>query len=131
MLNAEELLVLESLLARARHEAGSNRSSIHESIQIGDVVQLRPGADSLWETSLLLVCRIHDDGSVSGQILQPHRGGVREAWWRYTLPEVARIGRTPYPEPAPSIKSWSFDPCPVCREWSRKRKQPQREGKRK
>ncbi len=116
LLTPDELLLLESLLSRARHLAGVERCAIADAIHIGDVVQLRPGADAHWESSLLLVCRIHDDGSVSGQILRPHRGGYREAWWRYTVPEVARVGRMPYPEPGLAIRSWAYDgpPCAAC-----------------
>jgi hypothetical protein len=124
MLTADELLVLESLLARARHAAGADRATILESITVGDVVQLRPGADPHWETSLLLVCRIRADGAISGQILQPHRGGYRDAWWTYRPTSVARVGRSPFPEPAMAIKSWSYDPCPVC--CQRRRKPPGR-----
>jgi hypothetical protein len=116
MLTQDELLVLESLLSRARHEAGVERGAIQEAIHIGDVVQLRPGACPHWESSLLLVCRVRDDGRVVGQILRPHRGGYMEAWYSYSPPEVARIGRMPYPEPGLAVRSWAYDgpPCAAC-----------------
>jgi hypothetical protein len=122
MLTPDELLVLESLLSRARHAAGVDRSAILEPIEVGDLVQLRPGADNHWQTSFLLVCRIRPDGRIAGQILRPHRGGASIAWWDYSVCEVARIGRSPFPEPAPEIKDWSYEPCLRClREKARKR----------
>lgn len=114
MLTPEELLLLESLLTRARHAAGVDRAAVTEAINVGDVVQLRPGADPHWETSLLLVCRIRDDGGISGQIMRPHRGGYQEAWYTYRPPLVARIGHMPFPEPPPPIRSWCYEPCHLC-----------------
>lgn len=122
MLTAEELLVLESLLSRARHAAGVDRASLLDPIHVGDVVQLRPGADPHWQSSFLYVCRIRPDGRIEGQILRPHRGGYREAWWDFSLPEIARIGRAPFPEPGPDVQSWAYEPCLRCaRERARKR----------
>lgn len=114
MLTPDELLLLESLLTRERHTAGCARAPLYDSIEPGDLVQLRPGADPTWGTSFLLVCQIREDGRVVGQILRPHRGGYREAWYSYSPPEVARIGRSPFPEPGAAIRSWSYDPCLVC-----------------
>lgn len=122
MLTADELVLLEGLLLRARHANGAHRSSILESIEVGDIVQLRPGADKHWQTSFLLVCRIRPDGRIAGQILRPHRGGFQEAWWDFSIPEVARIGRSPFPEPGLEIRSWAYEPCLRCvRERARKR----------
>jgi hypothetical protein len=54
---------------------------------------------------------MHNDGRrVRGQILRPHRGGCREAWAAFTEPELIRIGRLPYPEPAPDIRQWCYAP---------------------
>jgi hypothetical protein len=114
---SDEIALLEMLLARARKGAGVTHEAILEEIAVGDVVQLRPGADPHWETSLLLVCRIHpNDGGIQGQILRPHRGGYREAWYTYRSPSVARIGRMPFPEPDIRVRSWSYDgpTCPTC-----------------
>lgn len=109
MLTIEELLTLEGILARAR--AAHDRDHLHQvpTIQPGDVVQLRPGADRTWETSLLLVMDTYQ-GRVRGQILRPHRGGCREAWYAYTPPEVVIIGPAPYVGPAPEICGWSSGP---------------------
>jgi hypothetical protein len=126
MLTPEEVATLEALLARARGLLGEDSAAVRDTITVGDVVQLRPGADPHWETSLLLVCRIREDGGVQGQILRPHRGGHREAWYTYRPPSVARIGRMPFPEPDMRIKAWNYDGprCPCCGDhmaWLRKR----------
>jgi len=114
LVTGEELGVLESLLERARH-AVIGRRAMSDDIQPGDVVQLCPGADPDWQTSLLLVCRIRDDGGISGQILRPHRGGFRECWYTYRPPLVVRIGRMPFPEPPLSVRSTGYwPPCPNC-----------------
>lgn len=113
MLTLEELAALEGLLARARRDAGRDRAATLNPIAPGDVLQLRPGASETWETSLLLVTAA-DSHQVRGQVLRPHRSGCREAWLSCSMPEVARIGRTPYPEPAPDIKSCCYaPPCPL------------------
>lgn len=120
MLTPDELATLEALLQRARHAAGTERASLIETVHVGDIVQLRPGADPHWETSLLLVGRIRDDGGISGAILRPHRGGVRDVWYTYRPPEIARIGHSPFPEPAFRVKAWNFEPpCMAC--WERSR----------
>jgi hypothetical protein len=131
MLTPDELALLESLLHRARHAAGAGYAALLDTVAPGDVVQLRPGADAHWETSLFLACEIREDGSISGQILRPHRGGYREAWYTYRPPAVARIGRMPFPEPGLAIRSWSYGgppSCPVCGQRkpivSEKRKRP-------
>jgi len=112
MLTPEELQVLEALLARARQAAALDRSAIAEELLPGDVVQLRPGADPTWETSLLLVQQTGP--KVRGVILRPHRGGCREAWWAFSPPEPVRIGHTPFPEPAPDVRAWCYEPpCPL------------------
>lgn len=124
---ADEITLLEMLLARARQGAGVAHEAILETIAVGDVVQLRPGADHHWETSLLLVSRILPDGGVQGQIMRPHRGGCREAWYTYRPPSLARIGRMPFPEPAVRVRSWSYDgpPCPACGRPLRKPEKPE------
>jgi hypothetical protein len=115
MLPEEELAALESLLVRTRAAAGLARSECDDTINVGDLVQLRPGADQHWQTSLLLVCKVRDDGRVSGVVLRPHRSGAREAYYTYSRPEVLRIGRTPFPAPAPSVNNASFLAfCPGC-----------------
>lgn len=45
MLTDEELATLESLLARARAVAGHVRYETGGTVNVGDLVQLRPGAD--------------------------------------------------------------------------------------
>jgi len=113
MLTTDELTALESLLQRARRDAARGVTATHEALTPGDVVQLRPGADPTWETSLMLVMQA-DPYKIRGQILRPHRGGCREAWASYKPPEVTRIGRAPFPEPAPDIKAWCYEPpCPL------------------
>src|SRR6185369_2368969 len=63
--------------------AGVARSESAEAVNVGDLVQLRPGADSHWQTSLLLVCKVRDGGSVSGVVLRPHRSSAKDAWYTY------------------------------------------------
>jgi hypothetical protein len=117
LLTPDEITVLESLCSRARRAADPSPGTLAP----GDVVQLRPGADSHWQTSLFLVCAIREDGGISGQILRPHRSGSREAWYTYRPPEVARIGRAPYPEPPPRVRSVGYpEPCPTCHDVRRK-----------
>jgi hypothetical protein len=112
MFTEEELATLESLLVRARRAAGAESG---EAIQVGDLVQLRPGADSHWQTSLLLVCKVRDDGRVSGVVLRPHRSGYREAWYTYSLPEVRLVGRAPFPPPERAVTNASYLAyCPQC-----------------
>jgi hypothetical protein len=69
MLTEDELAALESLLVRARAAAGLARSESGGTVNVGDLVQLRPGADPHWQTSLLLVCKIRDP-------TMPNRSGV-------------------------------------------------------
>lgn len=115
MLSPEELTTLESLVARARKSAGQARSEYADPINVGDLVQLRPGADSHWQTSLLLVCKVRDGGRVSGVVLRPHRSGYREAHYTYSLPEVLLIGRAPFPPPDRAVRSASYlAHCPRC-----------------
>ena len=115
MLSNEELAALEGLLSRARAAAGQARSQSGEPVNVGDLVQLRPGADSHWQTSLLLVCKVRDDGRVSGVVLRPHRSGFREAWYTYSLPEVLRIGRAAFPGPERDVRNASYlAACPKC-----------------
>ena len=115
MFTEDELAILESLLARARSAAGRARSESSGTVNVGDLVQLRPGADSHWQTSLLLVCQVRDDGRVSGIVLRPHRSGYREAWYTYSPPEVLRIGRAPFPPPQREVNNASYlAACPKC-----------------
>ena len=115
MLSPEELTTLESLVARARKSAGQARAQSGDPINVGDLVQLRPGADSHWQTSLLLVCKVRDDGRVSGVVLRPHRSGYREAWYTYGSHEVFRIGRAVFPGPERAVRSASYLAfCPGC-----------------
>ena len=112
MLTVEEVAVLESLLFRARACA---RIDPAIAIQPGDVVQILPGADSHWETSLLLVGKVREDSRVSGAILRPHRSGCREAWATFTLPEIVRIGACLYGPPCRAIRDQSYlVPCSKC-----------------
>jgi hypothetical protein len=116
MLSPEEIRLLDSLLTRARHAVVQT-----DDINPGDVVQLRPGSDPHWKTSLLLVCKIREDGGISGQILRPHRSGMREAWYSYRPPEVSKIGRMPFPEPGLDVRSAAYLPlCPSCHNIERK-----------
>lgn len=116
MLTREEIVTLEQLLARARSFANVHLAAPRDVFAVGDVVQLRPDADPHWETSLLLVCRVRDDGGISGPILRPHRGGYREAWYTYRPPSVARIGHMPFGAPSLRINSWAYDGpgCLLC-----------------
>lgn len=115
MLTEDELAALESLLVRARAAAGQVRSETGGTVNVGDLVQLRPGADPHWQTSLLLVCKIRDDGRISGVVLRPHRSGSRDAWYTYSPPEVLRIGRAPFPPPESAVAAASFlAQCPRC-----------------
>jgi hypothetical protein len=84
-----------------------------EAFTADDVAQLRPGACSTWETSLLLVTQAGAH-QVRGQILRPHRSGCREAWARYSPAELVRIGRAAFPEPARAVRAWCYEPaCPL------------------
>jgi hypothetical protein len=115
MLTEDELALLESLLVRARAAAGLARYESGDTVNVGDLVQLRPGADSHWQTSLLLVCKVRDDGRVSGVVLRPHRSGYREAWYTYSRPEVLRIGRAPFAGPEREVRNASYlAACPKC-----------------
>jgi len=114
MLTEDEAALLESLLVRAR-SAGLARSEFGDAISVGDLVQLRPGADQHWQTSLLLVCKVRDDGRISGVVLRPHRSGSREAWYTYSRAEVLRIGRAPFAHPDESVRNSSYlAVCPKC-----------------
>ena len=115
MLTEDEIAVLESLLVRARAAAGLDRHESGHAVNVGDLVQLRPGADAHWQTSLLLVCRVYKDGRVSGVVLRPHRSGYREAWYTYSGPEVLRIGRAAFPGPEREVNNASYLAyCPQC-----------------
>ena len=122
MLTVEEIQMLESLLRRARHAISAALDQPNGSaIAAGDVVQLRPGADAHWETSLLLVGKVREDGGISGTILRPHRAGAREAWYTFQPPDVCLVGRTPFPEPSLRVRSASYwPPCPTCHDIERK-----------
>lgn len=121
MLTEEELAVLESLLVRARSAAGMARHECGDTVNVGDLVQLRPGADPHWQTSLLWVSKIGDDGRISGIVLRPHRSGYREAWYTYSRPEVLRIGRAAFPAPARAVNNASYLACcPQCHGKNRK-----------
>ena len=115
MLTAAELAALESLLTRARIFAGIDRAAGVEVCNVGDVAQLRPGADAHWQTSLLLVEKIRDNGDIAGTVLRPHRSGAREAWYTYSAPELTRIGASPFPRPGAKVRSQSYlGYCPKC-----------------
>jgi hypothetical protein len=115
MLTPDELLALESLLVRARASAGIARAAGDDAINVGDLVQLRPGADAHWQTSILLVGKLRENGNVSGVVLRPHRSGYREAWYTYTRPEVIRVGRAPFPGPERAVRNASYlAECPKC-----------------
>jgi hypothetical protein len=121
MLTEEELATLESLLARARAAARVAREAGFGGIKPGDLVQLRPGADPTWECSFLLVGQVRDTGEIRGTILRPHRGGWKDAWYRYTPPEVAWIGRALFPEPTLKVRGAGYWPaCPSCHNLVRK-----------
>lgn len=115
MLTQSELAVFESVLLRARGRAGLERAAALDAVRVGDVLQLRPGADSHWETSLVLVEKLRDDGRISGTVLRPHRSGCREAWYTFTPPEILRIGGSPFPPPCRAIRDQSYLAwCPKC-----------------
>lgn len=109
MLTPDELSSLSSLLDRARRADSRNRGAALAAIAPGDVVQLRPGINHTWETSLLLVMET-DARQVRGQILQPHRSGCQAAWGRFAPGEVLRVGRAPFAEPATEIKEACYQP---------------------
>jgi len=120
MLSPEEILVLESLLERAR-QAASRDAPAGGDIRVGDVVQLRPGADPHWETSLLLVGKVREDGGIAGSILRPHRGGWKDAWYVYRPPEVCLIGHAPFAESSLRVRGAGYWPvCPSCHNLERK-----------
>lgn len=101
---------MDSLLRRARTDAAT---SPPDELLPGDVVQLRPGIDRAWETSMILVTKV-DSYKVRGQILRPHRGGCPEAWHRFRPGEVVRVGRIVYPEPPADVRAWCYEPpCPL------------------
>jgi hypothetical protein len=108
MLTTEEFQALEAILQRARSEASSGTAPA-DAIAPGDIMQLRPGSDSTWETSLLFVHKV-DAGKIRGAIMRPHRGGCKEAWASYTPPQLIRVGRAPFPEPAEDIRAWCYTP---------------------
>ena len=113
VLTPDELLALESLLVKARAEVSFDHAA--DAINVGDLVQLRPGADDHWQTSLLLVGKVRENGRVSGVVLRPHRSGVQLAWYTYTQPEVIRVGRAPFAGPERAIQNASYLAlCPKC-----------------
>src|SRR5262245_56917987 len=99
MLTPEELAMLQALLARAISPSGSLHVAATMDIQPGDVVEIRPGIDRAWESSLILVTRV-EGLRCRGQILRPHRSGCSEAWYSFRPGEVVRIGHAPFPQPA-------------------------------
>lgn len=123
MLTESEISSLTSILDRARRAAGRDRTASADTITPGDVVQLRPGSSRTWETSFLLVGKVLN-GRIRGAILRPHRSGCPEAWSEFSAPELARVGRAPYPEPPLDVRSWCYAPaCPLAL-----RKPPASEG---
>lgn len=111
MLTPAELQTLADLLQRIQSE----QQPSGPGIQPGDVAQIRPGVSRTWETSLVLISQIDHRGRPRGPILKPHRGGCREAWYDFSPPELAIIGRAPYAGPASDIRAWSYEPpCPLC-----------------
>jgi hypothetical protein len=125
MTSRDEIAVLESLLTQARRKASEAHTATLDTITPGDLVQLRPGADPTWETSIVLVHKV-DARHVRGAILRPHRSGCLEAWQPYTHAEVIRIGRVPFPEPAADIRSCTYEP--PCMRQLRKPAASQREA---
>ena len=125
MTSRDEIAVLESLLTQARRKASEAHTATLDTITPGDLVQLRPGADPTWETSIVLVHKV-DARHVRGAILRPHRSGCLEAWQPYTHAEVIRIGRAPFPEPAADIRSCTYEP--PCMRQLRKPAASQREA---
>ena len=109
MLTPEEMAVLAGLLSRAHAASPESTTPESEPITAGDIVQLRPGANVTWETSLMIVEQA-DRYKVRGPILRMHRGGCREAWYAFTPPQVARIGRVPFPRPAAQICGNTYTP---------------------
>ena len=112
MLTPDEARVLRELLQR--HQTSQAAPAADPcAFASGDVAQLRPGACSTWETSLLLVTQAGAH-HVRGQILRPHRSGCREAWARYSPAELARIGHAPHAEPSRAMRAWCYEPaCPL------------------
>src|SRR5262249_34764283 len=109
-LSTLEIDLLTSLLTRARDEASSPSLG---KIRVGDIVQIQPGIDETWETSLLQVGAI-DGYRIRGTILRPHRGGCREAWYSYPPGAISRVGHAPFAAPSQRIRSWCYSPgCPL------------------
>ncbi len=75
------------------------------AIAAGDVVQLKPDADPVFGGMLLRVTRTNAH-RIEGYLLTPHRGGCRDAWYRFPPSCVSQIGRLLYPEAA-----WGFRPA--------------------
>jgi len=122
MLTPNETTALRALLAREA-SAAAPVDADYSDLAAGDVAQIRPGACSTWETSLLLVTQAGTH-QVRGQILRPHRSGCREAWARFSPAELLRIGRAEFPEPTRAVRAWCYEPlCPL-----RLRKPPASEG---
>ena len=121
-------MALESLLVRARASARIAAEAGAYAIKVGDLVQLRPGADQTWDTSFLSVARVRD-GEIRGTILRPHRGGWKDAHYGYSPPEVAWVGHAPFPEPPLKIRGASYWPvCPSCHNLVRKPIDSEREN---
>ncbi len=115
MLTSQELANLELLLSQARALVDVERAAVDEAVHPGDLVQLRPGADHHWETSLLLVTQIREKGDIRGILLREHRSGCQEAWYTYSKPEICKIGRMPYPAPSREVRRQVYEPpCPTC-----------------
>ena len=115
MLTLAERLVLETLLERERNNGGHAHTAWNDAARVGDVVQLRPGAEPHWETSLLLVAQVEDAGAVRGPLLRPHRSGLREAGYAFTAPVIIRVGSMPFPPPGREIRHQAYIPiCPRC-----------------
>jgi len=99
MLTSLETRVLRELLARGANPPSSADSSYAPPpIAAGDVVQIHPRADRGFGGMLIWVCQVIPN-ELRGFLLRPHRGGCREAWVRFELADVERIGPICWPDP--------------------------------
>lgn len=82
-----------------------------ETIAAGDIVQIRPSADSAFGGLVFRVGKF-DGWKLQGYFLVPHRGGYQEAWQQFKPCEVGKIGTLKWPE-----AEWG-----LCREESERRR---------
>lgn len=80
----------------------SESSSAGDTLQPGDLAQIKPAADKVFGGMVIRVTRVLP-GKVEGYLLRPHRCGVKIGWHHHTAPELDRVGRIVHPE-----AKWGF-----------------------